>query len=138
MTSSNSFDVVTVGGGLGASALAIAMAKSGARVLVLEKETRFRDRVRGEAAAPWVCGGGAGTGNRGCARKDMRNGSSFYGNGIGPTESRGDNTAERAVSDLLPSGDAGGTAGRGGASGGGSPAWSDGGSRGAALQDQRQ
>ena len=53
MTSSNSFDVVTVGGGMGASALTIAMARSGARVLVLEKETKFRDRVRGEAVAPW-------------------------------------------------------------------------------------
>ena len=38
---------------MGASALAIAMARSGARVLVLEKETQFRDRVRGEALTPW-------------------------------------------------------------------------------------
>jgi 2-polyprenyl-6-methoxyphenol hydroxylase-like FAD-dependent oxidoreductase len=38
---------------MGASTLAIAMARSGARVLVLEKETKFRDRVRGEALAPW-------------------------------------------------------------------------------------
>src|SRR5579863_9537338 len=53
MTTSNAFDVVTVGGGMGASALAIAMARSGARVLVLEKEPKFRDRVRGEAVAPW-------------------------------------------------------------------------------------
>src|ERR1700757_1518214 len=53
MTDSNSFDVVTVGGGMGASALAIAMARSGARVLVLEKETKFRDRVRGEGLVPW-------------------------------------------------------------------------------------
>jgi menaquinone-9 beta-reductase len=53
MTDSNHFDLVTVGGGLGASALAIAMAKGGARVLVLEKETQFRDRVRGEALMPW-------------------------------------------------------------------------------------
>src|ERR1700740_1130813 len=53
MTNAKAFDVVTVGGGLGASALAIAMARSGARVLVLEKETKFRDRVRGEAVAPW-------------------------------------------------------------------------------------
>jgi 2-polyprenyl-6-methoxyphenol hydroxylase-like FAD-dependent oxidoreductase len=53
MTTSNAFDVVTVGGGLGASALAIAMARSGARVLVLEKETKFRDRVRGEGLVPW-------------------------------------------------------------------------------------
>src|SRR5215813_8073748 len=53
MTDSNHFDVVTVGGGMGASALALAMARSGARVLVLEKETQFRDRVRGEALTPW-------------------------------------------------------------------------------------
>jgi 2-polyprenyl-6-methoxyphenol hydroxylase-like FAD-dependent oxidoreductase len=53
MTNSNVFDVVTVGGGMGASALAISLARSGARVLVLEKETKFRDRVRGEALAPW-------------------------------------------------------------------------------------
>ncbi len=49
----NHFDLVTIGGGLGASALAIAMARRGARVLVLEKETLFRDRVRGESLAPW-------------------------------------------------------------------------------------
>jgi flavin-dependent dehydrogenase len=29
------------------------MARSGVRVLVLEKETQFRDRVRGEYLAPW-------------------------------------------------------------------------------------
>ena len=34
-------------------ALAKAMAEHGARVLVLEQETRFRDRVRGEALMPW-------------------------------------------------------------------------------------
>lgn len=53
MANSNSFDLVTVGGGMAASALAIAMARSGARVLVLEKETKFRDRVRGEGLVPW-------------------------------------------------------------------------------------
>jgi len=53
MANSNSFDVVTVGGGLGASSLAIVMARSGARVLILEKETKFRDRVRGEGLVPW-------------------------------------------------------------------------------------
>src|ERR1700693_5335531 len=47
------FDLVTVGGGVGASALALSMAKHGAHVLVLERETQFRDRVRGEALAPW-------------------------------------------------------------------------------------
>jgi 2-polyprenyl-6-methoxyphenol hydroxylase-like FAD-dependent oxidoreductase len=47
------FDLVTVGGGLGASALALSMARRGARVLVLEKEKQFRDRVRGESLVPW-------------------------------------------------------------------------------------
>ena len=47
------FDLVTVGGGLGASALALSMAKHGARVLLLERENQFRDRVRGEALPPW-------------------------------------------------------------------------------------
>jgi 2-polyprenyl-6-methoxyphenol hydroxylase-like FAD-dependent oxidoreductase len=50
---SSTLDVVTVGGGLGASACAASMARSGMRVLVLEKETQFRDRVRGEYLAPW-------------------------------------------------------------------------------------
>lgn len=47
------YDLITVGGGLGGAALATVMAGSGARVLVLERETRFRDRVRGEALLPW-------------------------------------------------------------------------------------
>jgi 2-polyprenyl-6-methoxyphenol hydroxylase-like FAD-dependent oxidoreductase len=50
---SSGFDLVTVGGGLGSSALAIAMARKGARDLILEKESLFRDRVRGEWLAPW-------------------------------------------------------------------------------------
>ncbi len=47
------FDIVTVGGGLGAAALATVMARAGARVLVLERETRFQDRIRGEFMEPW-------------------------------------------------------------------------------------
>jgi len=47
------YDIVTVGGGLGGSALAKAMAERGARVLVVERDTHFKDRVRGEALAPW-------------------------------------------------------------------------------------
>jgi hypothetical protein len=31
----------------------ITMSQRGARVLILEKETRFRDRVRGEGTVPW-------------------------------------------------------------------------------------
>jgi 2-polyprenyl-6-methoxyphenol hydroxylase-like FAD-dependent oxidoreductase len=47
------YDLISVGGGLGGSALAKAMAEAGARVLVLERETRFKDRVRGEGMMPW-------------------------------------------------------------------------------------
>ena len=48
-----SYDIITAGGGLGGAALARAMAQRGARVLVLERETKFKDRVRGEAMMPW-------------------------------------------------------------------------------------
>lgn len=47
------FDIITVGGGIAGAALAFAMAKQGAEVLVLERETVFKDRVRGEAIMPW-------------------------------------------------------------------------------------
>jgi len=48
-----SYDIVTVGGGLGGAALAGVMAMRGARVLVLEREERFADRVRGEVLMSW-------------------------------------------------------------------------------------
>lgn len=48
------YDLVTVGGGLAGASVATVMARAGARVLVLEKETQFRDRVRGEFLAPWA------------------------------------------------------------------------------------
>ena len=51
--SSTSYDIITVGGGLGGAALAKIMSEHGARVLVLESETKFRDRVRGEVIASW-------------------------------------------------------------------------------------
>lgn len=47
------YDLVTVGGGVGGAVLAKAMAERGHRVLVIERETRFRDRVRGEFVFPW-------------------------------------------------------------------------------------
>ena len=47
------YDLVIVGGGVGGAALAGSIASAGARVLVLEAESRFRDRVRGEAIMPW-------------------------------------------------------------------------------------
>lgn len=49
----STYDIITVGGGLGGSALARAMAAHGARALVLEREKQFKDRVRGEFMAPW-------------------------------------------------------------------------------------
>ena len=49
----NRYDLIIGGGGVGGAALAGAMASSGARVLVFEAEERFRDRVRGEAIMPW-------------------------------------------------------------------------------------
>jgi 2-polyprenyl-6-methoxyphenol hydroxylase-like FAD-dependent oxidoreductase len=54
--STSSYDLLTIGGGLGGAALATVMAKAGARVLVLEREPKFRDRVRGEFLAPWGVG----------------------------------------------------------------------------------
>jgi 2-polyprenyl-6-methoxyphenol hydroxylase-like FAD-dependent oxidoreductase len=47
------YSLVTVGGGVGGAALAKAMAERGHRVLVIERETRFKDRVRGEFIFPW-------------------------------------------------------------------------------------
>lgn len=48
-----SFDVVIAGGGLAGSALGGVLARSGLGVLVVEKESGFRDRVRGELTFPW-------------------------------------------------------------------------------------
>ena len=47
------YDLITIGGGLGGASLAKVMAEAGARVLVVERETEFRDRVRGEGMHPW-------------------------------------------------------------------------------------
>lgn len=48
-----SYDLIVVGGGVTGSALASRLASAGARVLIVERETSFRDRVRGEALQPW-------------------------------------------------------------------------------------
>ena len=53
MLAAKTYDLVTVGGGLAGSALAKAMSERGAKVLVLERETRMKDRVRGELIWPW-------------------------------------------------------------------------------------
>src|SRR3954467_8229021 len=46
-------DVIVVGGGLAGSTLATVLARKGSQVLVLERETQFKDRVRGENMLPW-------------------------------------------------------------------------------------
>jgi menaquinone-9 beta-reductase len=50
---SKTYDIIAVGGGLAGAALAKVMAEHGASVLVLEKETHFKDRVRGESMVSW-------------------------------------------------------------------------------------
>jgi 2-polyprenyl-6-methoxyphenol hydroxylase-like FAD-dependent oxidoreductase len=47
------YDAIIVGGGLGGSALADQLARANRNVLILERETRFKDRVRGENMLPW-------------------------------------------------------------------------------------
>src|SRR5207249_7175465 len=46
-------DVVIVGAGIGGAALATVLARGGLDVLVLERQTVYRDKVRGEFMAPW-------------------------------------------------------------------------------------
>ncbi|TPG46049.1 FAD-binding protein [Roseomonas nepalensis] len=47
------YDLIVVGGGIAGAALAQTLATAGAKVLVLERETTFRDRVRGEQLHCW-------------------------------------------------------------------------------------
>ncbi|WP_330255126.1 FAD-dependent monooxygenase [Nocardia sp. NBC_00565] len=46
-------DVAIVGGGVGGCALATRLATAGLDVIVLERESAYRDQVRGEALVPW-------------------------------------------------------------------------------------
>lgn len=46
-------DLLIAGGGLAGSALGRAMALAGHHVIIVEKETAFRDRIRGEVLLPW-------------------------------------------------------------------------------------
>ena len=47
------YDLIVIGGGIGGSALAAVMARAGKSVLLLEKQDAYQDRVRGEWIAPW-------------------------------------------------------------------------------------
>ena len=49
----NEFDVIIIGSGFGGAVCALRLAEGGYDVLVLERETRFKDRVRGENMLPW-------------------------------------------------------------------------------------
>ena len=48
-------DVAIVGGGIAGAALATVLARDGCEVLLLERQTSYRDKVRGEilAAGAW-------------------------------------------------------------------------------------
>jgi 2-polyprenyl-6-methoxyphenol hydroxylase-like FAD-dependent oxidoreductase len=48
-----SADVVVVGGGIAGAAVAKAAAETGLSVMVLERQTTYRDKVRGEFIMPW-------------------------------------------------------------------------------------
>lgn len=49
----SSADVVVVGGGIAGGALATALARGGLDVVMLERQTAYRDKVRGEVFLPW-------------------------------------------------------------------------------------
>jgi 2-polyprenyl-6-methoxyphenol hydroxylase-like FAD-dependent oxidoreductase len=49
----DSTDIVVVGGGIAGSAFAKAASERGLRVTVLERQTAYRDKVRGEFMHPW-------------------------------------------------------------------------------------
>src|SRR3954454_11947080 len=46
-------DVAIVGGGIAGAALATVLARDGYEVLLLERQTRYRDKVRGEFLTCW-------------------------------------------------------------------------------------
>ena len=50
---STDYDVATVGCGLGGAALAKVLAARRMRILVVERESQFKDSIRGEWIAPW-------------------------------------------------------------------------------------
>jgi len=53
MAKAERIDAVVVGGGIAGSALAAALAGDGYEVLLLERQTVYRDKVRGEVINCW-------------------------------------------------------------------------------------
>ncbi len=53
METAESADVVIVGGGVGGGGLATVLARAGIDVVVLERDSAYRDKVRGESIVPW-------------------------------------------------------------------------------------
>ncbi len=82
------YDVITVGGGIAASAFARAMSQRGASVLILEKETCFRDRVRGEATVPWGVAEAHELGLLELLRANCAHNVPFVEGGMGPRDTR--------------------------------------------------
>lgn len=89
------YDIITVGGGIAASAFARAMALRGAKVLVLEKETQFRDRVRGEGMVPWGVAEARELGLLELLRADCAHDVPFVDGSMGPRDTR--STTPQAV-----------------------------------------
>ena len=46
-------DVVIIGGGIAGASLALVLARTGMSVTLVERETAFRDRIRGDSLFPW-------------------------------------------------------------------------------------
>ncbi len=78
------YDIITIGGGLGGAALAKSMAENGARVLVLERETKFKDRVRGEWMAPWGVAEATALGLRDLILENGGHNLNLWDNYVGP------------------------------------------------------
>ena len=82
------YDLITVGGGIAAAAFARAMAQRGAKILVLEKETLFKDRVRGEGTVPWGVAEARELGLLEVLRADCAHNVPFVEGGMGPRDTR--------------------------------------------------
>jgi 2-polyprenyl-6-methoxyphenol hydroxylase-like FAD-dependent oxidoreductase len=53
MGTTDSFDLVVLGGGIAGATLGRCIARAGFHVLIVEKDKAFRDRIRGEVLLPW-------------------------------------------------------------------------------------